>query len=134
MLRPLKPPSTLMGNSSSPRAFELMDMKKRTLRNISVAAAASFLTAGILGTSASSSVASQQNSQFAPSALKCYTLIDNPDEVVCYRVSQRALNTGSEIVFFPFLIQVPTPSDPPAPVVVNVLPPDLTPGDSFNGS
>ncbi|MFC9755737.1 hypothetical protein [Streptomyces sp. NPDC056921] len=111
-----------------------MDMKKRTLRNISVAAAACLLTAGILGTSASSAVASQQNSQAAPSVLKCYTLIGNPDDVVCYRISQRALNTGSEIVFFPFLIQVPTPSDAPAPLVVNVLPPDLTPGDSFNGS
>ncbi|MET9659463.1 hypothetical protein [Streptomyces sp. NPDC006510] len=114
-----------------------MNMKKTTLRNISAAAAASFLAAGILGTSASSSIASPQNSQVAPSVLKCYTVIDNPDEIVCYRVSQRALNTGSQIVFFPFLIQVPTPSNPPTPVVVNVLPPpppDLSPGDSFNGT
>ncbi|MFF3952326.1 hypothetical protein ACFYY1_03885 [Streptomyces sp. NPDC001890] len=111
-----------------------MDMKKTTLRNISVATAASFLAAGILGTSASSSVASQQNSRVAPSVLQCYRLIDNPDEVVCYRVSQRILNTGSDLVFFPFLIQVPTPSDAPPPVVVNILPPDLTPGDSLNGS
>ncbi|MGW1405254.1 hypothetical protein [Streptomyces sp. NPDC002403] len=110
-----------------------MDMKKTTLRNIGAAAAASFLTAGILGTSASNAIASQQNFQVAPSELRCYTLIDNPNEVVCYRVSQRALNTGSEIVFFPFLIQVPTPSNPPAPVVVSVLPPDLIPGDSSNG-
>ncbi|MFE7105097.1 hypothetical protein ACFU98_24435 [Streptomyces sp. NPDC057575] len=112
-----------------------MDMKKTTLRNISVAAAASFLAAGILGTSASSSVASPQNSRVAPSVLQCYKLIDNPDEVVCYRVSQRILNTGSDLVFLPFLIQVPTPSDAPAPVIVNVLPPDLAPGDySFNVS
>lgn len=111
-----------------------MNMKKTTLRNIRVAAAASFLTAGVLGASASSSVASQQNSQVAPSVLKCYTLIDDPSEIVCYQLSQRALNTGSQIVFFPFLIQVPTPSNPPAPDVVNVLPPDLPPGVPFTST
>jgi hypothetical protein len=111
-----------------------MDMKKTTLRNISAAAAASFLAAGILGTSATSSVASPQNSQVAPSALQCYSAIDDPNEIVCYQVSQRALNTGSEIVFFPFLIQVPTPSNAPAPVIVDTLPPDLSPGDFFNGT
>ncbi|MFJ5722495.1 hypothetical protein [Streptomyces sp. NPDC093149] len=114
-----------------------MNMKKTTLRNIGVAAAASFLAAGILGTSASESVASPNNSQVASSALKCYTAINNPNKTVCYRVSQRALNTGSRIVFFPFLIQVPTPSNPPTPAVVNALPPpppDLPPGDSSDGT
>ncbi|MFE7620814.1 hypothetical protein [Streptomyces sp. NPDC057496] len=104
-----------------------MNMKKTTLRNIGVAAAASFLAAGILGTSASSSVALPQNSPAAPSALRCYTVVDDPNEIVCYQISQRATNTGSQIVFWPFLIQVPTPANPPDPVVVNVLPPDLPP-------
>ncbi|MER6101112.1 hypothetical protein ABT115_01870 [Streptomyces sp. NPDC001832] len=103
-----------------------MSMKKKTLRNISVAAAASFcLAAGILGTSASNSVASPQNSQAAPSALKCYTTISNPNMIVCYRLSKRTVNSGGHIAFFPFLIQVPTPSNPPPPAVVNVLPPPL---------
>ncbi|MFF4080208.1 hypothetical protein ACIO87_07780 [Streptomyces sp. NPDC087218] len=109
-----------------------MNMKKKTLRSIGVAAAASFLAAGIVGTSASGSVALPQNSRSAPSALKCYTLIDDPNEIVCYQISQRATNTGSQIVFWPFLIQVPTPANPPTPVVVNVLPPDL-PSDLSSG-
>lgn len=109
---------------SSLLAFGLMNMKKKTLRSISVAAAASFcLEAAILGTSASDSVASPQNSQVAPAELKCYTTISDPNAIVCYRVSKRILNRGGQITFFPFLIQVPTPSNAPAPVVVNVLPP-----------
>lgn len=118
-------PGNLTGRSGSHRAPELMNMKKKTLRKIGVAAAASFLAAGIVGTSASSSVALPQNSRSAPSALKCYTVVDDPNEIVCYQISQRATNTGGQIVFWPFLIQVPTPANPPAPVIVNVLPPDL---------
>ncbi|MFF8612097.1 hypothetical protein [Streptomyces sp. NPDC015350] len=125
-------PRKFVGQSISHRALELMNMKKTTLRTIGTAAAASFLAAGILGTSASNSFASPQSSQAAPSVVKCYSDIDHPSEIVCYQVSQRATNTGSQIVFWPFLIQVPTPLNPPAPVIVNVLPPDLPSAGFFD--
>ncbi|MCX4848413.1 hypothetical protein [Streptomyces sp. NBC_00893] len=101
-----------------------MNMKKKNLRNISVTTAAGFcLAVGLLGTSAGESVASPQTPRAAPSELKCYTTTGNPDAVVCYRVSKRILNTGDgRLTFVPFLIQVPTPSNPPPPSVVNVLP------------
>lgn len=113
-----------MGQSSSLLAFGLMNMKKKALRTITVAAALSLcLEAGILGTSASASVASPQNSQVAPSVLQCYTTMSDPNAIVCYRVSKRIVNKGGQIEFFPFLIQVPTPSNPPPAIVVNSLPP-----------
>lgn len=113
-----------MGQSSSLLAFGLMNMKKTALRTITVAAAVSLcLEAGILGTSASASVASPQNSQVAPSVLQCYTTMSDPNAIVCYRVSKRVVNRGGQIEFFPFLIQVPTPSNHPPAIVVNSLPP-----------
>lgn len=114
----------LMRQSGSLLAFGLMRMKKTILRNIGVATAATFcLTAGVLATSVSDSVASSRTSQATPSELKCYATTGNPDEVVCYRVSKRVLNSGDgRLTFVPFLIQVPTPSNPPTPSVVNVLP------------
>lgn len=117
-------PGAADGQFSSLLAFGLMNMKKTSLRSVGAAAAASFcLGAGILGTSASDSVASPRNFQVAPAVLKCYTTISDPRAIVCYRVSKRILNRGGQITFFPFLIQVPTPSNAPTPVVVNVLPP-----------
>lgn len=113
-----------MGRSSSLLAFGLMNMKKTTLRTITVAAAVSLcLEAGILGTSASASVASPQNSRVAPSVLQCYTTMNDPNAIVCYRVSKRVLNRGGQIEFFPFLIQVPTPANHPPAIVVSALPP-----------
>lgn len=107
-----------------------MNMKKTTMQSISAAAAAFFcLEVGILGASASDSVASPRNSQVAPSVLKCYTTMGDPHTMVCYRVSKRVLNSGGKLTFVPFLIQVPTPANPPSPVGVNVLPPSPPPLD-----
>ncbi len=51
----------------------------------------------------------------ASSSLECYESTRDPGTVVCYRLSYRTMHRDGEIVFVPFLIQVPTPSDPPPP-------------------
>ncbi|GAA2917844.1 hypothetical protein GCM10010524_55480 [Streptomyces mexicanus] len=58
----------------------------------------------------------------ASSSLECYESTRDPGTVVCYRLSYRTMHRDGEIVFVPFLIQVPTPSDPPPPRVVTTLP------------
>ncbi len=58
----------------------------------------------------------------AESVLTCYRTVRDPHTVVCYRVSRRPLHKGADIVFVPFLVQVPTPADHPPAALVDTLP------------
>ncbi len=96
-------------------------MKKTIWWSVSTTAvASSCLGAAIWGASASEASTSPRNSQ--ESVLKCYKTIRDPNRIVCYRVSMRPLHKGGHIVFVPFLVEVPTPSDPPPAITVNDLP------------
>ncbi|MGW0812146.1 hypothetical protein ACWD00_02615 [Streptomyces viridiviolaceus] len=99
-------------------------MGKIALRSVSAAAAAlCFLTGSAWGATASEVTARPQRSQAAlPQALTCYATVSEPDRVVCYRVSYRHLHQNGQIEFVPFLIQVPTPANPPPVTVVGSLP------------
>ncbi|KOV51781.1 hypothetical protein ADL00_38870 [Streptomyces sp. AS58] len=57
-----------------------------------------------------------------PQNLKCYATTDDPNRIVCYRVSQRPVHRDGQIAFVPFLVQVPTPANPPPVQVVDRLP------------
>jgi hypothetical protein len=83
---------------------------------ISVAAAILFCIA------ASMPIASESEAA-PPSPLKCYKTIRDPDSVVCYRLSYRPLTQDGRMTFVPFLVQVPTPANPPPATTVRELPP-----------
>ncbi|CAL9291430.1 hypothetical protein SUDANB180_05707 [Streptomyces sp. enrichment culture] len=91
-------------------------MNTATLRLISVAAAILFCVAASISAAPESKAA-------APSPLKCYKTIRDPHSVVCYRMSYRPLFRDGRITFVPFLVQVPTPADPPPVTTVGELPP-----------
>lgn len=96
-------------------------MNTATLRIISIAAAILFCAAGGMPT-ASESKADPESKAAAPAQLKCYRTIRDPNSVVCYRMSYRPLLQDGRITFVPFLVQVPTPADPPPATIVGELP------------
>lgn len=99
-------------------------MGKLALRSVSVAAAAlCLLPGGAWSATASEAITAPQHSQAAPpKVLTCYATVGEPDRVVCYRVSHRHLHRDGEIVFVPFLVQVPTPPDHPPVIIADRLP------------
>ncbi len=90
-------------------------MKTATLRIISVATAILFCVATSISAAAESRTASS-------SQLKCYRTIRDLNSVVCYRMSYRPLLQDGRITFVPFLVQVPTPANPPQVTTVGELP------------
>jgi hypothetical protein len=96
-------------------------MNTATLRIISVAAAILFCVAGSMS-AAPESKADPEIRADPPSPLKCYKTIRDPYSVVCYRMSYRPLVQDGRIAFVPFLVQVPTPADPPPVTTVDELP------------
>ncbi|GHB46749.1 hypothetical protein GCM10010377_42070 [Streptomyces viridiviolaceus] len=100
-------------------------MGKIALRSVGAAAATlCFLTGSAWGATASEFTTRPQRSQVValPQVLTCYATVSEPDRVVCYRVSYRHLHQNGQIEFVPFLIQVPTPANPPPVTVVGSLP------------
>ncbi|GAA3150844.1 hypothetical protein [Streptomyces echinatus] len=93
-------------------------MVKAILRGAVLAATATAgLMAGAWGASASEGTV-------APGAnltLRCYATVKNPEAPVCYRLSAKAEYRHGQIVYVPILIQVPTPAQPPAVIIVNSL-------------
>lgn len=96
-------------------------MNTATLRIISVTAAILFCVAGSMS-STPESKADPESRAAPPSPLKCYKTIRDPYSIVCYRMSYRPLVQDGRITFVPFLVQVPTPADPPPVTTVGELP------------
>ncbi|GHA22692.1 hypothetical protein GCM10010345_29630 [Streptomyces canarius] len=82
-------------------------MQKAALRRgvLAVAAATCWTALGVWDATISEASGSLVNS-----ATRCYATRGNPDDVVCYRNSWKAEYRRGEIVYVPFLIQVPKPS------------------------
>ncbi len=100
-------------------------MSKATLRIFSVAAGTFFcLAAGVWVSPESEAHTSPPYGRIesADTNLKCYKTIRDPYSVVCYRLSYRPLLKNGRFTFVPFLVQVPTPSNPPPPIIVDELP------------
>ncbi|MFF0789719.1 hypothetical protein [Streptomyces spiralis] len=112
-------------------------MRKANLRGAGVAVAvSSCLMVGVWAAPVRAVSGSPENTQSTPakSPLKCYATRSDPKSVVCYRFSEKAEFRHGEIVYVPILIQVPTPSNPPAVTIVDSLgdvrPTDTGPGTS----
>lgn len=107
-------------------------MRKATLRSAGlVAAVSSCLTVGVWVGQASAESGSPENTQSIPakSPLGCYATRSDPKTVVCYRFSAKAEFRHGEMVYVPILVQVPTPSNPPAVTIVDSLS-DVRPSDA----
>ncbi|MER5602465.1 hypothetical protein [Streptomyces sp. NPDC002265] len=78
--------------------------------------------AGLIAVSAAPPAAAQSPGiPAAESALRCYATRSDPAEIVCYRISAKAEFRHGEMVYIPFLVQVPRPSNPPATITVESL-------------
>ncbi|GHF21558.1 hypothetical protein GCM10014715_89550 [Streptomyces spiralis] len=114
-------------------------MRKVNLRGAGLAAAvSSCLMVGVWAAPVSAVSGSPENTQSMQSTpvkspLRCYATRSDPKAVVCYRFSEKAEFRHGEIVYVPILIQVPTPSNPPAITVVDSLS-DVRPTDTGPGT
>ncbi len=111
-------------------------MRKVTLRGAGLmAAVSSCLTVGLWAAPASAVSGSPENTHSTPakSPLRCYATRSDPKAVVCYRFSAKAEFRHGEIVYVPILVQVPTPSNPPAITIVDSLG-DVRPSDTGPGT
>lgn len=91
------------------------------IQAVAVLAAASAAASVIAVSAASPATAHSSRSPAAESALRCYATRSDPADVVCYRISAKAEFRHGEMVYIPFLVQVPRPSDPPATITVESL-------------
>ncbi|MQY38148.1 hypothetical protein SRB17_61570 [Streptomyces sp. RB17] len=103
-----------------------MDKK---LRKICVAVtASSCLAAGAWGISATDAGATSKTTALAPTAkvIKCYRTHKDPKKIHCYQVKKRHERHNGRDVIVIILVQVPTPKNPPAVIVVPSLPTPTT--------
>jgi hypothetical protein len=102
---------------------------RNKLRKIGVAVtASSFVVAGAWGISAADAGATSKAPDLTPSAkvIKCYRTYKEPKKIRCYEVRKRHERHNGRDVIVIVLVQVPTPKNPPAVIVVPSLPQPTT--------
>ncbi|MFF7385541.1 hypothetical protein [Streptomyces griseoluteus] len=83
---------------------------------------------GAAAASASEPGARWENGTAPPQSVpQCYATRAAPREIVCYRHSWKAEFRHGDVVYVPFLIQVPRPAHPSSVVIVDRLD-DIRPG------